>query len=154
MKEIVRRGDPHLPQRWSYSASVRRMKATVWKWKRTTATMLHELYVAHEILSHRGARTDLDAKATKSWDDYCEAIGLNRVTAWRWLKQYDPVGRKLIEADPPAERPRPVLAPAPPAEIPSRPTDDDRLLAEIAPRISKMSLAHRLRIAARVVLGR
>ena len=40
------------------------------------------------------------------------------------------------------------------AALIARPTDDDRLLAEIAPRISTMSLAHRLRIAARVVLGR
>lgn len=106
MKPPARR-EPQLPARWSYSASVRRMKATVWKWKRITAAMLHELWVAHEILTHQGAVSNV----TKSWEEYCDAIGLSRMTAWRWLKQYDPVAGKLIEA-PKATPNVPALRPA------------------------------------------
>lgn len=130
-----------LPARWSYSASVRRMKATVWKWKRITATMLRELWIAHEMLAHPGNRV---ANATRSWETYCEEIGLNRVTAWRWLQHYDPASGRLLEA-PPKQT----------ANVPARRLDPEaRLLAEIRPQIEKMDLAHRLRVAALIVFRR
>jgi hypothetical protein len=145
VKALARRA-PAIPARWSYRASVKRMKAVVWKWKRITATMLRELWVAHEVLTRPGARSDLAANTTRSWESYCEEIGLNRVTAWRWLKLYDPAGRKLIEADSrSARRGETALVVVNP---------EDKLIAELRPRLAKMTPYHRLRVAFRILAGR
>lgn len=150
MKREVIRKPPGIPAKWDYRSSVKRMKAVVWKWKNVSVQMLSELWIAHEMLTRQGARTDLIANATKShtWQDYCEDIGLNSVTAWRWLKSYDPVGRKLIEAEP--SEARTALVPRA-----ARPADPEELLMrEIRPRLEKMNLAHRLRVAVRILRGR
>jgi hypothetical protein len=167
--EIVRRG-PQVPARWSYTASVKRMKATVWKWKRLSVSMLHELWTAHEVLTRQGERTDLVSNATKSWDTYCGEIGLNRTTAWRWLKSYDPQARKLIDAEPEHEKPDPVHVHGKEQEKPAGGkvstadivanetklppvSNGDKVLAELRPTIHKMNLWARVRLAAEILRG-
>jgi hypothetical protein len=126
---------PQLPQRWSYTASVRRMKSTVWKWKRITAQMIHEVWVAHEMLTTRADRHGAVAYATETWEGYCDAIGLDRTTAWRWLQRYDPAANRLLESE---HRPRPDLV------------SDERML-KVAWR---KPLPSRRRLAARIIRGR
>jgi hypothetical protein len=126
---------PQLPQRWSYSASVRRMKAKVWKWKRITVEMMHEVWVAHEMLTVRADRHGTVAYATETWEGYCDAIGLDRTTAWRWLQRYDPGANRLVESE---NRSRPVLV------------SDERMLKEAW----RKPLRSRRKLAARIIRGR
>jgi hypothetical protein len=126
---------PQLPQRWSYSASVRRMKVKVWKWKRITVQMMHEVWGAHQMLTVRADRHGAVAYATETWEGYCDAIGLDRTTAWRWLQRYDPAENLLLESE---DRPRPAVV------------SDERMLKEAW----RKPLPSRRRLAARIIRGR
>jgi hypothetical protein len=111
------------------------MKAKVWKWKRITAQMMREVWVAHEMLTVRADRNGTVAYATETWEGYCDAIGLDRTTAWRWLQRYDPIANRLLESE---HQPRPVLV------------SDERMLKEAW----RKPLHSRRRLAARIIRGR
>jgi N6-adenosine-specific RNA methylase IME4 len=85
-KEIIVLEEPKIPMKWNYDQSVKKIKVLVYKWKNLTAEVVNELFIAREILSSQGARTDL--KEEKTWEDYCEEIGVERRTANRWLNRY------------------------------------------------------------------
>jgi len=137
---------PKIPARWNYASSVKRLKAKVYKWNRVTVDLMNDLWIAHEVLTRPGTRSDLVPNETRSWNDFLEEIGLGRTTAWRWLQQYDPVERKLIEADEPKVRKQSTaLAKRDPVLV---------LLNEIKPKLGKMDLLDRLRLIAGLVRGR
>lgn len=83
---------------WDYDDSVKKMKPKIYKLKNLTLEIYRELWIARKALSSQGARTDLVTNVTKSWGDYCDEIGISRMTAHRWLERYDHKKRKLIEA--------------------------------------------------------
>lgn len=61
MKELVPVIEkPKLPEHWDYDKSVMKVKNFVYKWKNLTIEILEELYIAREMLSAQGRRTDLE----------------------------------------------------------------------------------------------
>lgn len=91
-------------QTWDYEASVERVRPKVMKLKSLTLDVYHELWEARKHLSSQGARTDLTSgQMTRSWEGYCEDVGLVKRTVNRWLSGYDPVERKVIAHQPIAE---------------------------------------------------
>lgn len=102
MNEVMlldQRPIPTMPDRWDYDASVKRVAFLVFKWENITTAILNELWIAHEVLSSPGARTDLVANATKlqTWETYCDDIGINKTTAWRWFKKAGFIKKELEE---------------------------------------------------------
>jgi len=84
---------------WDYDVSVKKIKTLVYKWKNVTVKILHELWVAHVILSKEGRpKTVTNVTVNKTWNDYCEDIDISRMTAHRWLSKYDSINNRLIEA--------------------------------------------------------
>lgn len=80
---------PILPSEWKYDISVGKMKGWIVSWKKVTADILMELWIAREILSKQGLRTDLTSgQMSQSWKQYCIDIGLQKRTANRWLKKW------------------------------------------------------------------
>jgi hypothetical protein len=80
-----------LPE-WDYDESVRFIKPRLYKWKNMTAEILLELWVARETLSQNAASQPRNTAGTfvptdKTWDDYCEEIGIEKRTANRWLQR-------------------------------------------------------------------
>ena len=71
---------------WDYQHSVTWMRGKVFQWKNTTVEMLEEFRRAREALSHNGRPRKTDASApVKTWNDYCEDVGVSRSTVNRWL---------------------------------------------------------------------
>ena len=62
-----------------------------------TQELLTELSTARRILSSPGKRTDLVTYVTRSktWQEYCEDIGIERMTAHRWLAAFE-VGSERV----------------------------------------------------------
>jgi N6-adenosine-specific RNA methylase IME4 len=86
-KELVTiQNQPKIPIAWEYEKSVKKVKATVYKWKTLTIELANELYIAREILSNPGARTDL--KKEQTWTKYCEEIGSEIHTVNNWLRRW------------------------------------------------------------------
>ena len=76
---------PSIPKKWDYDGSVSRVRGFVYKAKNLTKDIWGELWIAREILSKEG-RPKTDANApVKTWNDYCQDIGVNKSTANRWL---------------------------------------------------------------------
>ena len=85
-----------IPAEWSYETSVDRVRTLTMRWRDVTVELLQELWVAREMLRNQGARTDLtSSQMLRSWAQYCEDTGLERMTVHRWLKRYDPVTRAI-----------------------------------------------------------
>jgi len=75
-----------IPEHWNYNESVKKVKRIIYKAKNLTKEIFKELWIAREILSSQGARTDLDANASKlTWEKYCQDIDIDKSTANRWL---------------------------------------------------------------------
>lgn len=91
--------DRKIPKDWEYEKSVEKIKTTIYKWKNITAALLHELWIAREVLDGRGGdRKSINYKsnvANETFENYCSDIGIHRSTAHRWLSSYDPE-RQLI----------------------------------------------------------
>ena len=86
------------PKEWSYETSVEQMKAIVHKWKNLTVEMLTELWEARAKPPSKWKHTDITSRQkTRSWDTYCEEIGITSQIANRWLAYYDPDQKKLNE---------------------------------------------------------
>lgn len=78
-----------IPEDWSYKKSVRKVKSFVYKWKNLTEQILAELWIAHEILSKVGnPHKNGTTVSIKTWNDYCEDIGVTKRTANRWLARF------------------------------------------------------------------
>ena len=86
MIEIAR---PQLPVSWDYDKSVKQVKGWVYRWNKLTGAILMELWIAREILSNQGVRTDLGTIDPKyTWQGYCIETGLIKRTANRWLSRW------------------------------------------------------------------
>lgn len=80
---------PAIPQSWSYPKSIEKIKPLVFNWKKLTVEIGTELYIAREILSNPGARTDTNPKK-ETWRKYCREIGLEERTVYRWIERFFP----------------------------------------------------------------
>ena len=89
MKEIipVQLPSPIFPKTWEYNESVNKIKGFFYQWKTLTEEILNELWIARELLSSSGQRTDLGTKVPrfKNWTTYCQDIGHSRRVVNRWL---------------------------------------------------------------------
>jgi len=99
MNEIIILEEPKIPTKWDYNQSVKKIKVLVYKWKNLTAEVVNELFIAREILSSQGARTDL--KEEKTWENYCEEIGVERSTVHRWINRYFVANATRLELETP-----------------------------------------------------
>jgi len=97
--KAITKAERSLPKEWGYEKSVKKVKQMVYRWKRITVEILHELWVAHKMLAKEGRpkKTVANATVSKTWNNYCEDCGIDRSTVWRWLNLYDEKGMKLIE---------------------------------------------------------
>ncbi|MBA7496825.1 hypothetical protein ES702_07434 [subsurface metagenome] len=73
---------PSLPDEWDYNKSIKEMKGYLYKFKAIQRKVANELWVAKEVLSSPGRRTDLSQKCEglETWGSYCEAIGVAKST--------------------------------------------------------------------------
>jgi len=72
----------------------------VTKWRNITREVSNELWIAREILSRPGARTDLDKNLSRfTWSGYCREIGISYIIANRWVNQWFPE-RLTLESKP------------------------------------------------------
>lgn len=117
MKELVKATQlPLIPEDWDYETSVNYVKPKIQQWKKLTYEIAYALYVANEVLSAQGRRTDLVTNVTKlpTFEQYCGEIGMTKMTAYRWMeavfgkkqltKPRPPkIESQVIYADPPWE---------------------------------------------------
>ena len=80
---------PPIPKDWDYNVSVGKVRGFVYKAKNLTENILHELYIAREILSKSGAAGHVKnlngTNVPLTWENYCQEIGVEKRTANRWL---------------------------------------------------------------------
>ena len=94
----------NVPTGWNYDQSVVKMRQLVISWKKISLEILRELYVAREMLSSQGRRSDLNLSTNVeklTWTQYLNDVGLNHETVRRWLKKYDFDNHELIPENSP-----------------------------------------------------
>lgn len=92
---------------WSYDKAVEEFKPMLQTWSRKTLEMARFLYVANQCLSSSGYRSDLTLcqngtklpDKPKTFEQFCEAVGIPRRTAYNWLACYDPEADYLFEVE-------------------------------------------------------
>lgn len=101
---------PDFEKTWDYDTSVQKVKVVFAHWKKLTTEMIEELIRARNELSKPGnpyVKTEGGVERTKTWNDYCVEVGINRRTANRWINRYmkpddlpkQPVKEKEITGD-------------------------------------------------------
>lgn len=86
---------PLVPEDWDCEKSIEKIKPLIIQWKNLTLDIAYELLCAREKLSkegnpHRSLTGSNDP--VKTWNEYCESIGITKATANRWLAfVYGPV---------------------------------------------------------------
>lgn len=89
MNGLVKLVKPKLPVYWEYKISTKFVSDNIFKWKNLTEDVAKELWIAREMLSKQGARTDLTSEQKfRGWAGYCEEIGSSKQVVNRWLKQW------------------------------------------------------------------
>lgn len=74
--QLVKVEKPAIPINWDYNDSIERVKQVIYKWKNLTEELAQELWIAREMLSIQGSRTDLTSgQKSRSWTQYCEDKG-------------------------------------------------------------------------------
>ncbi|MDR2144607.1 MAG: hypothetical protein LBP29_09585 [Treponema sp.] len=79
--------------RWNFDKAVERLRPKVRRWTAVTAELTRELYIAREYLNgQKGQRKDPEAAdyIRYTWSDFCEAIGMSRQTANKYLNRFLP----------------------------------------------------------------
>lgn len=103
---------------WNYDNAVSQLKPLVEDLHKKTLKVCKMLYQAREALSNQGTRTDLkkvtpglqthkninnndltSGKIARSWENFCNEIGLPKRTANYWLTSYDPEEDRLLTQD-------------------------------------------------------
>lgn len=82
---------PNIPEIWNYEDSIAKVKPMIYKWKNLTFEILQELYIAREKLSQVGNPNftiGANAPIGKTWNQYCQEIGIAKSTANRWLNSF------------------------------------------------------------------
>ena len=85
---IVVEEAPSLPTEWNYDDSIKKFHNLYKEVREKGAEALTELWIAHQLLTQDSKR-----KVDRRWPDktfasYCEDIGIEERTAFRWLHQY------------------------------------------------------------------
>lgn len=129
--------DRTVPSDWDFDASARKAHKLVGNWRKVTAEMLRELWLAREVLSKEGR----PKTGSHSWASWCERAGLAKSTANRWLTAYDPKTgskrEKLVEKSDPSE---PVFEPEELAQSESEPVSQPGLVL-VHPSVSEDELS-------------
>jgi N6-adenosine-specific RNA methylase IME4 len=77
---------PTIPDDWDYDTSAKRVGGLFYKWKNITAEIAVDLYIAREVLSQKRNK----CYVSQTWTSYCQEIGIERMTAHRWLEKFFP----------------------------------------------------------------
>lgn len=87
---------PDIPETWSLEQSVKKVQGIIYKWKKMTAEIMKELWVAREILTNPDRAPDGTFIPSEfTWSKYCEEIGHTRQVVNRWLRAwFNPDGEK------------------------------------------------------------
>lgn len=91
---------PLIPKDWDYEISIEKISPLLYQWKNLTLEIATELYIANEILSSPGCRTDLVSNETRlpTFEEYCREIAMPKVTAYRLI--WAVFGKKQILSPP------------------------------------------------------
>lgn len=89
---------------WSFEKAVSICTPMVQAYKNVELNLVRELYLAKTALTNQGARVDLTSghlsrSSTSSWDAFCEAIGIVKRTADRWILLYEPKEDRLLSPE-------------------------------------------------------
>lgn len=91
---------------WKYEDSVEIGKKLVGMHRKVTLDLVRELFAANQALSASGKRTDLVTSVARlpTWEEYCKSIGINKMTAHRYLSIYLSEEDRLLSEDEIQER--------------------------------------------------
>ena len=105
---------PIIPKNWNHEKSISYIKPKLENWKINTIEIAKELYIANQIYSAQGKRTDFGRNSPEvaTWEHYCNVIGLPKRKANYWiasvfgLRKIPPprplkIDSQVIYADPP-----------------------------------------------------
>lgn len=103
MKDIV----TNMITDWSFDKAVEEFKPLLQEWTRKTLELARLLYVANQSLSSSGYRTDLTScqngtrlpNQPRTFEQFCNAVGIPKRTAYNWLACYDPDEDYLFEVE-------------------------------------------------------
>lgn len=96
---------------WNLEESIQRIKPKVETFRRCAADLAKELYIAHEVLAVRGGDRKTEDAPVFTWSDFCEAVGISRKTAGKYMSLYDPAQDKVLDPEELAERKNLLIAP-------------------------------------------
>lgn len=90
---------------WNYDKSVETSKTLVSAYKKVSLDLVRELFYAKQALEPQGrSAVGTFVPTVKSWENYCEEIGLVKRTADRWLALYIPSEDRLLTVEEAKER--------------------------------------------------
>lgn len=90
---------------WDYDESISIAKHFYQELQKNHVDLVRELYAANRALSSPGYRSDLTSgqmsrgPQLKTWEGYCDAVGIVKRTADRWLQLYDAEEDRLLTMD-------------------------------------------------------
>nr|WP_319473056.1 hypothetical protein [uncultured Sphaerochaeta sp.] len=94
--------------KWDYEKSVAITKPLVEAHRKLTLDLIRNLYLAQQALRNSGHRSDLPscqmAQGPRTFEDYLNAIGLPKRTAYNWLFLYNAEEDRLMEPEEARER--------------------------------------------------
>lgn len=97
-----------ISKEWDYDNAVLVLKPMIDGWKKKTVEIVRLLYRANQELSAHGRRTDLEdsssASKPRTWEEFCNAVGLEKRTANNWLALYDVQNDRLLTTSEAKER--------------------------------------------------
>jgi len=111
-KEIVQQ-EVQIPETWDYEKAIESLKGKIITWKHITYEIAEELYIARFFIKRQGNRSDLVTVGTKSWQDFCKDIGINRMSAHRWITKFFPIEEGQIKIPFPENKYRVIYADPP-----------------------------------------
>lgn len=103
-----------LEKPWSYDDAVAELKPKIVNWQKRTLEIVRLLYTANQELSNQGKRKDLEnmyrstettstqmsrSSEPKTWQQFCEDVGIPKATANRWLALYDAEEDRLLTSE-------------------------------------------------------
>jgi len=80
MNDLITLQPITVPSTWNYEDSVKKTKQLAFNWKNLTKELFDELFVAREILSKEGRPETGTIVPVKTWDGYCQDVGLEKRT--------------------------------------------------------------------------
>lgn len=88
-----------LPSQWDYETSVIRCRNLFREVKEKGAEGLTELYIAHKLLTEDSKRKTGRKWPGRTFQGYCEEVGIDETTGYRWLHIYFNLPRRPILAN-------------------------------------------------------